>query len=98
MADLIEEDEKMVTITLRTIGPSPRSRLSLPSTLKVEELRKLIAGTTQLPLENMTLVFRGNVLHDSTNGEDSSVQLHEGGTLNFLNIVVCGLTHVFQFW
>ncbi|KAH6817996.1 ubiquitin family protein [Perilla frutescens var. frutescens] len=81
MADLIEEDEKLVNITLRTIGPSPRSRLSLPSTLKVEELRKLIAGTTQLPLENMTLVFRGNVLHDSTNGEDSLVQLHEGDTV-----------------
>ncbi|KAH6829913.1 ubiquitin family protein [Perilla frutescens var. hirtella] len=81
MADLIEEDEKLVNITLRTIGPSPRSRLSLPSTLKVEELRKLIAGTTHLPLENMTLVFRGNVLHDSTNGEDSLVQLHERDTV-----------------
>ncbi|KAH6816884.1 ubiquitin family protein [Perilla frutescens var. frutescens] len=81
MADLIEEDEKLVNITLRTIGPSPRSRLSLPSTLKVEELRKLIAGTTHLPLENMTLVFHGNVLHDSTNGEDSLVQLHEGDTV-----------------
>ncbi|KAG6411560.1 hypothetical protein SASPL_129643 [Salvia splendens] len=77
MANLIEEDAKMVEITLRTIGPSPRSRLTLPSTLKVKELRKLISGTTDLPLENMTLVFRGNVLHDSTNGEDSFVQLHE---------------------
>lgn len=81
MADLIEEDEKTVIITLRIIGPSPRSRLTIPSTLKVAELRKLIAGTTHLPLENMTLVFRGNVLHDSTNGEDSSVQLHEGETV-----------------
>lgn len=35
MADLIEEDEKTVNITLRTIGPSPLSRLTTPSTLKV---------------------------------------------------------------
>lgn len=47
---------------------------------QVAELRKLIAGTTHLPLENMTLVFRGNVLHDSTNGEDLLVQLNERGS------------------
>ncbi|KAI3469044.1 hypothetical protein Pfo_025707 [Paulownia fortunei] len=81
MADQIEEDEEMVNITLRTIGPSPRSRLRVPSTLKVKELRKLIAGTSHLPLENMTLVFRGNVLHDSTDGDDLLVQLHDGETV-----------------
>lgn len=35
MADLMEEDDGMVDITLRTIGPSPLSRLRVPSTLKV---------------------------------------------------------------
>ncbi|KAL8539906.1 hypothetical protein ACS0TY_001492 [Phlomoides rotata] len=81
MADLIEEDDGMVNITLRTIGPSPLSRLRVPSTLKVKELRKLIAGTKHLPLENMTLVFQGNVLHDSRNGDDSLVQLHDKETV-----------------
>ncbi|KAK6162161.1 hypothetical protein DH2020_002002 [Rehmannia glutinosa] len=49
--------------------------------MTVKELRKLIAETSHLPLENMTLVFRGNVLHDSANGDDLSVQLHDRGTV-----------------
>ncbi|PIN24749.1 hypothetical protein CDL12_02515 [Handroanthus impetiginosus] len=81
MADLIEEEAGMVDITLRTIGPSPPSRLRVPSALKVKELRKLIAGTSQLPPENMRLVFRGNVLHDSENGDDLLVKLHDEGTV-----------------
>ncbi|CAA0843280.1 ubiquitin family protein [Striga hermonthica] len=81
MADLIEEDEGIVNITLQSVGPSPRTRLRVPSKHKVKELRTLIAKTSHLPLENMTLVFRGNVLHDSANGDDLYVQLHEGGTV-----------------
>lgn len=46
---------------------------------QVKELRKLIAGTSHLPLENLSLVFQGNVLQDSIKGEDALVQFHEGG-------------------
>ncbi|KAL2247293.1 UNVERIFIED_CONTAM: hypothetical protein Sindi_2581600, partial [Sesamum indicum] len=81
MANLIEEDEGMVNITVRTIGPSPPSHLRVPSSLKVKELRELIAGTSHLPLKNMRLVCRGNVLHDSTNGDDILVQLQDGETV-----------------
>ncbi|KAL7123644.1 hypothetical protein ACP275_01G118600 [Erythranthe tilingii] len=81
MADLIEEDDVMVNITLQMIGPSPRSRLTLPSSIKVKELRKLIGGTSHLPVENMKLVFRGNVLHDTINGDDLLLQLHDGDSV-----------------
>ncbi|GFP94184.1 cytochrome b6 [Phtheirospermum japonicum] len=81
MADQIEEGEGMVNITLQTVGPFPRTRLRVASTLKVKELRTLVAETSHLPLENMMLVFRGNVLHDSANGDDLLVQLHDGGTV-----------------
>ncbi|XP_051115542.1 uncharacterized protein LOC127240748 [Andrographis paniculata] len=83
MADLIEEDEGMVNITLRTIGPSPASTLRVPSAIKVRELRKLIAGTSHLPLENTRLIFHGKVLndHDLINGNDLSVHLHNKETV-----------------
>ncbi|KAL0395511.1 UNVERIFIED_CONTAM: hypothetical protein Slati_4517300 [Sesamum latifolium] len=81
MSNLIEEDEGMVNITVRTIGPSPPSHLRVPSSLKVKALRELIAGTSHLPLKNMRLVSRGNVLHDSTNGDDLLVQLQDGETV-----------------
>ncbi|KAL3625017.1 hypothetical protein CASFOL_031685 [Castilleja foliolosa] len=81
MADQIEEDDGMVNITLQTVGPFPRTRLRVASTLKVKELRTLVAETSHLPLENMTLVFRGNVLHDTANGDDLLVQFHDGGTV-----------------
>ncbi|KAL0324701.1 UNVERIFIED_CONTAM: hypothetical protein Scaly_2437200 [Sesamum calycinum] len=81
MANLIEEDEGMVNITVRTIGPSPPSHLRVPSSLKVKELRELIAGTSHQPLKNMRLVCRGNVLHDSTDGDDLLVQLQDGETV-----------------
>ncbi|KAL3817938.1 hypothetical protein ACJIZ3_003843 [Penstemon smallii] len=82
MADLGEEENKeMVQINLRTIGPSPPSRLWVPSPVKVKELRKLISVTSHLPIENMRLVFRGKVLHDSEDGDDLLGQLHDGDTV-----------------
>ncbi|CAK9173372.1 unnamed protein product [Ilex paraguariensis] len=73
------KDEKMVQITLKAIGPSPPSRLTVPSRLKVYDLRKLIAGNDRLPLENLRLILRGNVLLDNKNGDDVFIQLNDGG-------------------
>ncbi|KAL0313639.1 UNVERIFIED_CONTAM: hypothetical protein Sradi_5763200, partial [Sesamum radiatum] len=93
MSNLIEEDEGMVNISVRTIGPSlrltsgsllrSRSRVVdyFVTGVQVKELRELIAGTSHLPLKNMRLVCRGNVLHDSTNGDDLLVQLQDGETV-----------------
>ncbi|XP_073133132.1 uncharacterized protein [Henckelia pumila] len=86
MADLkageaSESQAGMVEITVRTIGPSPPSRLALPSTIKVGELRRLIAGTSHKPIEDIKLIFRGNVLSDNDNGDDLSVQFHSGETI-----------------
>ncbi|KAK2969528.1 hypothetical protein RJ640_029821, partial [Escallonia rubra] len=36
----------------------------------VRDLRKLIAENGRLPIENLRLVLRGNVLHDSKNGDN----------------------------
>ncbi|KAI3781343.1 hypothetical protein L2E82_11356 [Cichorium intybus] len=74
-------DENMVRITLRMIGPSPPSSLDVRSPIKVRVLRNLIAGNGRLPLENLTLILQGNVLHDSKYDEDISVQFNNGDTL-----------------
>ncbi|KAL2518081.1 ubiquitin family protein [Abeliophyllum distichum] len=72
---------KTVEITLRTIGPSPPSRLTVPSSIRVHDLRKLIAGDSHLPIDDMRLIFRGNVLLDNKNGDAAIVQLHDGESL-----------------
>ncbi|XP_073283240.1 uncharacterized protein, partial [Primulina huaijiensis] len=86
MADLkpgnaSENEGGVVEITVRTIGPSPPSRLALPSTIKVRELRKLIAGNSLKPIEEIKLIFRGNVLSDKANGDDLSVQFQNGESI-----------------
>ncbi|XP_075508731.1 uncharacterized protein LOC142545429 isoform X2 [Primulina tabacum] len=86
MADLkpgnaSENEGGVVEITVRTIGPSPPSRLSLPSTIKVRELRRLIAGNSLKPIEEIKLIFRGNVLSDNANGDDLSVQFQNGESI-----------------
>ncbi|XP_073043032.1 uncharacterized protein [Primulina eburnea] len=86
MADLkpgnaSENEGGVVEITVRTIGPSPPSRLALPSTIKVRELRRLIAGNTLKPIEEIKLIFRGNVLSDNANGDDLSVQFQNGESI-----------------
>ncbi|PSR91648.1 Large proline-rich protein [Actinidia chinensis var. chinensis] len=75
------EDETTVQIYLKTIGPSPPSRLNVPSRIKVQDLRKLIAGNASLPIDNLRLVLRGNVLHDNKNGQDEFIQLNNGDSL-----------------
>ncbi|XP_057477882.1 uncharacterized protein LOC130765470 [Actinidia eriantha] len=74
-------DETTVQISLKTIGPSPPSRLNVPSRIKVQDLRKLIAGNASLPIDNLRLVLRGNVLHDNKNGQDEFIQLNNGDSL-----------------
>ncbi|CDP12989.1 unnamed protein product [Coffea canephora] len=79
----IEESRSNSTaeITLKKIGPSPPSRLIVPSSIKVHDLRKLIAQNGDLPSENLTLIWRGNVLHDNKNGNDVIIQLKNGDSL-----------------
>ncbi|KAF3649575.1 putative protein ABCI7, chloroplastic-like [Capsicum annuum] len=76
-----EEEKKIVEIFLKIIGPSPPCRFNVPSSIKVHELRKMIAGNRNMPIENLKLVLRGNVLHDSENGDDKVVQLNNGDSL-----------------
>ncbi|KAM7525400.1 hypothetical protein LguiA_015302 [Lonicera macranthoides] len=81
MGEMDENDEKMVRINVNIIGPSPSQRLTLPSSIKVHDLRKLIAGNGRLPIDNLKLILRGNVLHDSKNGDDISIQFKDGDSL-----------------
>ncbi|XP_052170567.1 uncharacterized protein LOC127786891 [Diospyros lotus] len=76
-----KEEETIVQISLKIIGPSPPSRLAVPSRVRVQDLRKLIAGNDQLPIENLKLIFRGNVLHDKKNALDEFIQLNNGDSL-----------------
>lgn len=57
MADLIEDDDGMVSITLRTIGPSPLSRIRVPSTLKVSHSPNLYFFLTFLTKSLRYLCF-----------------------------------------
>ncbi|GMY29794.1 ubiquitin family, partial [Fagus crenata] len=74
-------DSNSVDIILRTIGPARPSRLRVPSPIKVCHLRKLIAENDHLPIENLRLILRGNVLHDCQNGDDVYLQLNNGDSL-----------------
>lgn len=51
--------------------------------LQVHDLRKLIAGASHLPMDEMKLIFRGNALLDNKNGDAAMIQLHDGG-LSFI--------------
>lgn len=75
----IDDNGNMVEITVKTIGPSPPSRLLLPSPIKVRDLRKLVAENRHLPIENLRLILRGNVLHDSRDEDD--IRLNNGDSL-----------------
>ena len=46
---------------------------------QVQDLRKLITENSHLPIDNLRLVLRGNVLHDNKNGQDEFIQLNNGG-------------------
>ncbi|OAY24412.1 hypothetical protein MANES_17G013800v8 [Manihot esculenta] len=76
-----DEKKNLVEITLKTIGPSPPSALFVPSPIKVCDLRKLIAENKHLPIENLRLIFCGNVLHDKRHEDDAHLQLNNGDSL-----------------
>nr|GEV97536.1 putative ubiquitin family protein [Tanacetum cinerariifolium] len=75
------EEEKKVEINIRRIGPSPPSSLHLISPIKVRDLRNLIAANGRFPLDNLKLVFQGNVLHDTKYGDQVSLHFNNGDTL-----------------
>lgn len=73
--------EAQVEINLRVIGPTPPFRLAVPSSIKVHDLRRIVAKHRQLPIEDLKLVLRGSVLHDNQNGEDLTIQFNDGDSL-----------------
>ncbi|KAH1115751.1 hypothetical protein J1N35_009129 [Gossypium stocksii] len=86
MEEIVEEEtsgkhENMVEITVKTIGPARPSRLHVPSSIKVLDLRKLIARKNHLPVENLKLILQGKVLHDSEDEDDSYVRFNDGDSL-----------------
>nr|KJB51673.1 hypothetical protein B456_008G228100 [Gossypium raimondii]KJB51675.1 hypothetical protein B456_008G228100 [Gossypium raimondii] len=85
MEEIVEETngkhEKMVEITLKIIGPARPSRLHVPCSLRVHDLRKLIAGKNRLPVENLKLISQGKVLHDREDEDDIYIQLNDGDSL-----------------
>ncbi|MBA0862014.1 hypothetical protein Goshw_003478 [Gossypium schwendimanii] len=85
MEEIVEETngkhEKMVEITLKIIGPARPSRLHVPSSLRVHDLRKLIAGKNRLPVENLKLISQGKVLHDREDEDDIYIHLNDGDSL-----------------
>ncbi|KAJ9135095.1 hypothetical protein P3X46_032314 [Hevea brasiliensis] len=76
-----DEKKNLVEIKLKTIGPSRPSYLLVPSLIKVRDLRKLIAENNHLPIENLRLILRGNVLHDNRNEDEVHLQLSNGDSL-----------------
>ncbi|THG09261.1 hypothetical protein TEA_011786 [Camellia sinensis var. sinensis] len=61
--------------------PSVLLLLNVPSLIKVQDLRRLIAGKAHLPIENLRLILQGNVLHDNKNGLDEFVELNNEDSL-----------------
>lgn len=45
----------------------------------MRDLRRLVAGNVNLPIENLSLILRGCALCDTKNGDDVSVQLNDEG-------------------
>ncbi|KAJ1428936.1 putative domain SAYSvFN [Sesbania bispinosa] len=82
MGDIEEEHEsEKVEIVLKTIGPARPSRLLVPSSIKVRDLRRLIARNDHLPIDNLTLILRGTALYDMKNGDDVCIKLNDGDSL-----------------
>ncbi|XP_028754291.1 uncharacterized protein LOC114713785 [Neltuma alba] len=75
------ENISKAEIVLKTIGPARPSRLLVPSSIKVCDLRGLVASNGHLPIDNVSLILRGNVLCDMKNGEDVYIQLNDGDSL-----------------
>ncbi|CAI0472945.1 unnamed protein product [Linum tenue] len=74
------KEVNMVEITLKTIGPSPSSRLHIPSPVTVRDLRKLIAEDKNLPVENLRVVLHGKMVEDGGD-DDRLVRLKDSDML-----------------
>ncbi|CAI0472944.1 unnamed protein product [Linum tenue] len=74
------KEVNMVEITLKTIGPSPSSRLHIPSPVTVRDLRKLIAEDKNLPVENLRVVLHGKMVEDGGD-DDRLVRLKDSDSL-----------------
>ncbi|KAK8658004.1 hypothetical protein V6N13_036220 [Hibiscus sabdariffa] len=85
MEEIVEETNgkhgNMVEITVKIIGPARPSRLHVPPSVRVHDLRKLIAGKNRLPVDNLKLILRGKVLHDREDEDDIYVQLNDVDSL-----------------
>ncbi|XVF51947.1 hypothetical protein PTKIN_Ptkin04bG0224700 [Pterospermum kingtungense] len=85
MEETVEETsgkhENMVEITLKTIGPARPSRLHVPSSIRVLDLRKLVAGKNCLPVENLKLILQGKVLHDCEDEDEVYIRFNDGDSL-----------------
>ncbi|KAI3918548.1 hypothetical protein MKX01_041868 [Papaver californicum] len=76
-----ERDELLVEIILKTIGPARPSRIQVPSIIKVHHLRSLIAESRGLPIEQLKLISRGQILLNTKHGDDVQLHLKEGDSL-----------------
>ncbi|KAJ4952637.1 hypothetical protein NE237_029469 [Protea cynaroides] len=81
MAENCVSYKEEVEIILKTIGPARPSRLRVPSHIKVLDLRDLIAKNRHLPIEQLKLILRGEILCDSKNGDDVYLRLCGGDSL-----------------
>ncbi|KAJ4728734.1 ubiquitin family protein [Melia azedarach] len=85
MGEIVEEtkenNNKVVEITVKTIGPARPSRLSVSSPIKVHDLRKLIAKGNHLPIENLRLILHGKVLDDRKDEDDVYLRLCDGDSV-----------------
>ncbi|CAL0331199.1 unnamed protein product [Lupinus luteus] len=79
--DEVELFEEKVEIILKTIGPTRPSRLLVPSSIKVRDLRRLIARNNESPVDNLSLILHGDALCDMKNGDDIYIKLNDGDCL-----------------
>ncbi|KAK8537900.1 hypothetical protein V6N13_096302 [Hibiscus sabdariffa] len=82
MEEIVEETNgNAVEITVKIIGPARPSRLHVSPSIRVHDLRRLIAVKNRLPVDNLKLILRGKVLHDREDEDDVYVQLNDGDSL-----------------
>ncbi|XP_042373606.1 uncharacterized protein LOC122052660 [Zingiber officinale] len=84
------EAQEMVEVTVKTIGPARPTRLRVPSSIKVSDLRRIVAAERRLPAERLKLVLRGKTLQDKKEkeeeeeeepDEDVLIRLQDGDSL-----------------
>ena len=63
----------------------------------MRDLRRLIASNDNLPIDNLSLILRGNALCDMKNEDEVYVQLNDGGIFLVLILLFdeCSLYDLF---